>query len=473
MENFRLTNLMRFSRDLAKIFSKRASHLVILLLVAIILLTTGIVAIRTEYEAIASRNLIIHTYQVRDRVATIQVARAEIRATSYAYIMRNDPVKHARLLEQIAAANLAVSSVLDLVKDNPPQIERATRLKNLINDQTSQLLACVDSVGCNASDFAVQELSEVQGREALIRAAAIAMDDEETRLVGERVKTWNALFWRNLIIISAAHFIALLLVVYSFQQLNAEVSARKELERIAQENTESFRALSARILELQDVERRKIARELHDSVGQYLAGLKMSLSQLNSTKAVLPVAADWLPETIQMTDRAIGEIRTISHLLHPPLLDELGFESTAKWYVEEFAKRSGTKVELEIGGIVERLPRGIELALFRALQEALTNVHRHASATLVDVIVSCTDGKVILEVSDNGKGIPPRTLNQFRAGGAAGIGLAGMRERLAELRGSLEVESSPAGTKVKATLPTTQCESEDEPSVSVFAGPRN
>jgi signal transduction histidine kinase len=327
----------------------------------------------------------------------------------------------------------------------------------------------VDSPGCSAAAFAEDELKEVQVREGQIRTLVTAMDKEEKGLIQERIETWNAFFWRNLIIIGVALLIALLLVVYSFRQLNAEVAARKELERVAQENTESFRALSARILELQDIERRKIARELHDSVGQYLAGLKMNLSQLSSSKISLRANAEWLPDTIEMTDRAIGEIRTISHLLHPPLLDELGFESTAKWYVEEFAKRSGTKVKLEIGGIAERLPRGIELALFRALQEALTNVHRHAAASFVNVVVTCADGKVFLEVSDNGKGIPSRILNQFRAGGAAGIGLAGMRERLGELRGTLEVESSPAGTKVKATLPTTQCESDDDTSVSVFA----
>ena len=155
-------------------------------------------------------------------------------------------------------------------------------------------------------------------------------------------------------------------------------------------------------------------------------------------------------------------------MLHPPLLDELGFESTAKWYAEEFSKRSGTQVKLEIGGIVERLPRDIELALFRALQESLTNVHKHASAKSVAVVVTCADGKVILEVTDDGKGIPPRVLQQFRAGGAAGIGLAGMRERLSELRGTLEVQSSFAGTTVKATLPTAQCESDEDPSVSVW-----
>ena len=122
---------------------------------------------------------------------------------------------------------------------------------------------------------------------------------------------------------------------------------------------------------------------------------------------------------------------------------------------------------MEIGGIVERLPRGIELALFRVLQESLTNVHRHANAQLVEVRVTCADGKVVLEVTDNGKGIPPHILQQFRAGLAAGIGLSGMRERLIELQGTLEVESSATGTMVRATLPTTLCES-DDPTVSVF-----
>src|SRR5262249_22946150 len=175
---------------------------------------------------------------------------------------------------------------------------------------------------------------------------------------------WNKCFLATLIVIGVALVIALLLVLYSFRQLNSEIAARREMERLARENTESFRALSARILELQDIERRKIARELHDSVGQYLVGLRMMLSQLSSSKISplnSPNGSEWLPESLDMTDKAIGEIRTISHLLHPPLLDELGFESTARWYVEEFAKRSGTKANLKMDGIADRLPRGIEL----------------------------------------------------------------------------------------------------------------
>lgn len=465
-----MAHFTRFRKAWLKYISKPTSHVSVLFVVAAILIATALVAVRTEYAAISSRNLIIHTYEARDQIAALQIARAEVRATAFAYILRNDPARHKRLLQHVDAVTLAVSNVLNLVQDNPTQTDRATKLQTLIEQQSSQLLACVESPACKASDFAEDELKEVQVREGQIQDLAAAMDEEEARLVRERMKTWNMLFWRNIAVICIALLFALLLTAYSFRQLNAEIAGRRELERVASENAESFRALSARILELRDLERRKIARELHDSVGQYLAGLKMNLSQLASSKAAPPANTNWLPDTIDMTDRAMGEIRTISHLLHPPLLDELGFESTAKWYVEEFAKRSGTQVRLQIGEIVERLPHGIELALFRVLQESLTNVHKHASASSVTVVVTCTDGKVILEVRDDGKGISHRVLRQFRAGGAAGIGLAGMRERLSELHGTLEVQSSVAGTVVKATLPTTQCESNDDTSVSVFNG---
>ena len=279
-----MTSFAGLRKALLKFFAKPASHLSALLSVAAILIATAFVAVRTEYAAISSRNLIIHTYGVRDQVAALQIARAEVRATAYAYILRNDPARHKRLLEHIAAANLASANVLNLVQDNPSQVERARKIQTLIDQQSSQLKTCVESPGCKAADFAEDELKEVQVREGQIRTLAIAMDEDEARLVRERLKTWNMLFWRNFIAICIALLIALLLVVYSFRQLNAEVAARKELERVAQQNTESFRALSARILELQDIERRKIARELHDSVGQYLAGLKMNLSQLSSSK---------------------------------------------------------------------------------------------------------------------------------------------------------------------------------------------
>jgi signal transduction histidine kinase len=154
------------------------------------------------------------------------------------------------------------------------------------------------------------------------------------------------------------------------------------------------------------------------------------------------------------------------------LLDELGFLSAARWYAEGFAKRSGIEVELHLAEIVKRLPKEIELALFRVLQESLTNVHRHAKASRVDIEVRCTDDEVILILGDNGKGLKPDVLQRFRAGHAGGIGLAGMRERLAELGGTLEVESGQAGTQIRATLPTHECDPADAPSKDVSISPQ-
>jgi len=222
------------------------------------------------------------------------------------------------------------------------------------------------------------------------------------------------------------------------------------------------------------VERRKIARELHDSVGQFLAGLKLNLSRLQRRELEpSPQNRSLLTESIDLTEKAITEVRTISHLLHPPLLDELGFHSAARWYVEGFAKRSGIQVELNMAEIVERMPREVELALFRVLQESLTNVHRHANASRVDIEVKCVPDEVLLAVRDNGKGISRTVLENFRARQAGGIGLAGMRERLAELGGRLELESGPNGTRVRAILPAhEQEESKQSASENVTLSPQ-
>jgi signal transduction histidine kinase len=223
----------------------------------------------------------------------------------------------------------------------------------------------------------------------------------------------------------------------------------------------SSRALSARILELQDSERRKVARELHDSVGQYLTGLKINLEQLLMTNPNMDsVNAKLLSDTVELADHTITEVRTISHLLHPPLLDELGLASAARWYAEGFAQRSGLRVNFEPDEIASRLPKEVELSLFRVLQESLTNVHRHANAKSIDISLICRDGRAILSIQDDGRGIPREVLSRFRSGLASGVGLAGMRERIAELEGVLDVEAKGKGTIVRAVIPTLECADE-------------
>jgi two-component system, chemotaxis family, CheB/CheR fusion protein len=228
--------------------------------------------------------------------------------------------------------------------------------------------------------------------------------------------------------------------------------AHDRLESLVEERTASVRRLSLRLLTVQDEEHRSLARELHDSIGQHLTALKMDVDWLRQTEST-----DKQPEILsrlsESLEKCMSETRTISHLLHPPLLDELGFAAAAKWYVEGFSERSGIKVKLESSNS-RRLPRSIELPLFRILQASLSNVHRHSESSSADVRLSIDGRDARLEVQDYGKGIDPALLHQFnRSGEGAGIGLAGMRERLRELGGRLEVESDEKGTLICAVIP--------------------
>jgi signal transduction histidine kinase len=159
-------------------------------------------------------------------------------------------------------------------------------------------------------------------------------------------------------------------------------------------------------------------------------------------------------EVAQLADQAIEEIRTMSYLLHPPLLDEVGFACAAEWYIEGFAKRSGVNVSMDIATDHERLPTSMEIALFRVLQESLTNVHRHSGAAQVRVYFRHQLEKIILEIRDDGCGIPAERLLRLREASAeTGVGLAGMRERMNELNGKLEIESDGHGTTLRAIVP--------------------
>jgi PAS domain S-box-containing protein len=231
------------------------------------------------------------------------------------------------------------------------------------------------------------------------------------------------------------------------------IQSHANLERMVEQRTRALRALYASLHRAQDNERRRIARELHDSVGQYLASLKMNLTTLNDSgqqSSPSPV----LSECLAAVDQCISETRTISYLLHPPLLDEAGLSSAVRWYVDGFAERSGIRTELDFPPDLERLPDSIELALFRLLQESLTNIHRHSRSPAAAIKLSLEGDQVVFTVRDFGRGIPPERLERFRdTGTSTGVGLGGMRERIAELDGNLQVESNGQGTVLTATIP--------------------
>jgi two-component system NarL family sensor kinase len=239
------------------------------------------------------------------------------------------------------------------------------------------------------------------------------------------------------------------------KQSRQKALEHSQLQSVILQRTSEVQNLSLRLLKVQDEERRKLSRDLHDSAGQTLAALKISVALLqddcrNDAQKTMLISA-----VAELADHAIEEIRTMSYLLHPPLLDEVGFACAAEWYVEGFAKRSGVTANLDIQRGQKRLPMRVEIALFRILQESLTNVHRHSRATQVFVCFWHHPDKMILEIRDNGCGIPARVL--LRQGSVeAGVGLAGMRERVRELDGDLQIDSNSHGTTVRAIVQQEQ-----------------
>ena len=217
---------------------------------------------------------------------------------------------------------------------------------------------------------------------------------------------------------------------------------------------ESLRLLSGQLLHLQDQERRRIARELHDSSGQILAALGMNLSLVESENSNIdPRGARAIRESLDLVQELSRELRTISHLLHPPLLDEVGIASGLRSYLEGFTERSKIRVDLEIPEDLGRLPQDLETAIFRIVQECLTNIHRHSKSPVARIRVARSDSQISLEVEDKGKGISPEKRQAMEREGAAGVGIRGMRERLRHLGGSLEINSTETGTVIVARLP--------------------
>ena len=238
-------------------------------------------------------------------------------------------------------------------------------------------------------------------------------------------------------------------------ELELHVQARTAELRIAQE---SLRRLSGRLMQSQDEERRRIARELHDGLGQYLVAVKMNLDviAMKAPPGMEMSFGEFLADAIKQIENAISETRTMSHLLHPPLLDEIGLESALVWYAEGFAKRSGISVKVDVPPSLGRLETEVETALFRVVQECLTNVHRHSGSPTASVHLSRDNGELRLEVRDEGKGMPSVASNQESPDGGRGVGLQGIRERILQLRGTVEVISNgERGTAVIVTLPCT------------------
>jgi signal transduction histidine kinase len=235
------------------------------------------------------------------------------------------------------------------------------------------------------------------------------------------------------------------------ERLLTTIRERAEIESTLRQQRNELRALANRLMHAQDDERRRMATMLHETTAQDLAALKMLLGRLNQAAYHLSDGdRDALAESNALVEQSISGIRTVSYLLHPPFLDEAGLLSALRWYAGGFAARSGIAVDLDLPESFERLPLDTETVLFRIVQEALTNIHRHAASNTASIRLRRDAETLVLEVEDRGRGIPNAPLEQITSGG---VGIAGMIERIEQLGGRLEITSAGHGTTLRVWVP--------------------
>jgi signal transduction histidine kinase len=393
----------------------------------------------------ASEGWVRHTRDVQSVLAQFAMSNARAGRLRAEYVDSGDTSLLERQAEVVGEVRNALSSLQHLTADNQAAQTNCRRLAQLTEQRIVLMDEAIELKKTGKSSLPAQaaithqivmvaeETDQIQQR----------MYNDEEQLLAERRARVDRSSSIIVAILVASLFLALILFVVHHRLLMDQVAARGRAEA-------AQRALSAKFLTLQDEERRKFARELHDSVGQHLAAMKMAISILQKK---FP-GDTTLQDCIKLLDDSISETRTISHLLHPPLLDEAGLKSASRWFVEGFGARSGIAINLDIRDGGRRWSEPIELVLFRVLQESLTNVHRHSGAARADVSLQTAGNKLILRVKDYGRGMPAGVLQSFREDGASGgVGLAGMKERIREIGGQLEINSGPAGTEIVAEVP--------------------
>jgi signal transduction histidine kinase len=418
------------------------------------LFLSGIAIFLTITRLQQSEAWVIHTHEVRAALGDVDSAVLRAGRARSAY----ENSESADFASQFETAALdvprAIQQLRELTSDNPKQQEACSRLENLTARRIALLRESIrlkkeapqDDRG--QADLARQSLPLSSEMTVIMQQ----MREEEQHLLELRQGASHRLLILTIVFLSVAFILALALFAIHYRFLSAELDAREQAERVARDSEESLRRLTGRLLHVQDDERRKFSRELHDSLGQYLAGVKMNLAMFATQRK-----ENLLEEASQLLDQSIAETRTISHLLHPPLLDEAGLSSAAKWYLEGFAQRSGIALTVDIPDDIGSLPKPVALGLFRVLQESLTNIHRHSGSAKADVVVTLLPGQVNLKVRDYGKGIAPEMLKSFQTKGTnSGVGLAGMRERVRELGGQLSIQPCAPGMSISVTMPIVE-----------------
>lgn len=437
-----------------------------------LLLACALVVYGTLKSFAESERMVQHTEHVQVLLGESEAVIASAARARMAYVLNGDDDSYSQYERAVARIPSKIGELRDSTSDDSSQLAACDRLDKLVKERID---LWEKSVALKRSGLPQPAAQPDLTRQSVAFAEEIisvtqGMRDQQGRVLAGRRNAANFHLGFATVILVISGLTAVLLLFWHYRLVREELQAREAAEQLtrqaaqtateaeakarASENAaiasnEAARKLSARLLHLQDEERRRLSRELHDSTGQHLAAAKMVLSSLKSEHK----DERKYSECMDLVDRSLREIRTISHLLHPSGLEEAGFSTAARWYTEEFAKRSGVDVQVAIADLPNRLPREFELALFRVLQEGLANIHRHSKSRTARVAFEASATKLTLTIQDQGVGMSRDLLDQFRSTGSAGVGLAGMRERVRELGGNLEITSNPQGTALRVTIP--------------------
>jgi signal transduction histidine kinase len=421
-------------------------------LAVMLLCLTGLASYFSIARLTNSEKWVVHTYEVQAALGNVDSAALDAERDRAGYVITGSADALSNFEAAITKIYQSLRHLRELTADNPQQQQMCTRLEEIMARRIAFFRESVELKKANPKDQQGETTVSARALPLVSEATTTLqeMRDTEQRLLVTRTKVSSSLFTLAVVVLMVAFILALGMFSLHYRLLATELDAREQAEDSLRDSERSLRSLTGRLLQLQDEERRRFSRELHDSLGQYLAGVKMNLDMFSNSRT----AEGLLTDAIQLLDQSIAETRTISHLLHPPLLDEAGFSSAAKWYLEGFAQRSGIQVKIDLPENLGRLPKAIELGLFRVLQESLTNIHRHSGSSSAEVSLKSFPEKVVLEVRDFGKGMPPQLLDSFKTKGISlGVGLAGMRERVRELGGQLNVQAKSPGTLLTIVLP--------------------
>src|ERR1700739_663477 len=429
-----------------------------------------------------------YTQEGLRQLATLRNALNRADGSAQSFVITGDSSYLTPYTQATAAIRDLLQSLRKLTADNAGQQRRLDSLELLENSSIRALQDEIDArkTGTVAAKKLLPLESSIRKATSDVRLAIEDMEAEETALLRQRNEAAQRANHQTNLLILFASLTAFVLLgaagmalyfdmrargqadasrIKAYQalqraneELAKEVAVRRQAELRLQDSEQSLRQLSLSLLRTQDEERRRIARELHDNAGKYLAAIGMALDAARNAAQNFPAQlVRKLEEASEITKVCTTEVRTISHLLHPPLLEELGLASAVRWYVEGFSGRSGIRVQIEMPEELGRLGNDAELVLFRVLQESLTNIHRHSGSRTATVRIGVDSQYASLEVQDQGKGKSKSNgkgnSNVPADGFRLGIGITGMRERVKDLAGVLTISSDESGTLVKAVIP--------------------